>query len=260
MTLAVLGLVASCKKSPTGPEPGPGPSPSPTPTPESTVVYFGLDSTFIYRDSTYIFSSDSSSVDTLKRTFFDAITSGTFLMVPFRDSTYSSGQVRDDTFKVSGDSLYLRIRFSMDTISLGVVLDYLVGVKPLEVGQTWSPLRTTTYPLTDSLISPQTGCTLFVYFDSLKIDSSRAHVQDTLTVTTPLDTYTGAYRVIYENYLNLFFHTQGCLTLNGSASITMKDTSYYKTYYGLVRSDVFTKVVSLVSTDSTKVHRVLVGR
>jgi len=255
----LAGVIASCKKS-TEPDTGPGTGSEPTPTPESTVVYFGLDSTFVYRDSLYIFSSDSSSIDTVKRTFFDGITSGGFYLVPFRDSTYSSGQVRDDTFKVSGDTLYLKIRFAMDTVSLGLVLDYLIGVKPLAVGQSWTPITPAVYPLTDSLLSPQTGCTLYVYFDSLSVDSSFANVLDTTTVTTPLDTYTGVYRVIYRHYLMLYFHTTGCFTLNGTADIAMRDTSYFKTYYGLVRSDVFTRIISLVSTDSTKNHRVLIGR
>ena len=256
--MVVLGLVASCKKSTTGPEPGPEPSPSPTP--ESTAAYFGLDSTFVYRDSLYIYSSDSSSIDTVKRTFFNGISSGGFYFVPFRDSTYSSGQVRDDTFKISGDSLYLQVRFGMDTISLGLVLDYLIGVKPLSVGQSWTPLTPTTYPLTDSLVSPQSSCTLYVYFDSLSVDSSFGRVLETTTVTTPLDTYTDVYKVLYRHYLVLYFHTTGCYNLNLTANLAMRDTSYFKPDYGLVKSDVFTRIVSLISTDSTENHRVLVGR
>jgi len=254
----LVGVIASCSKDETPTEPGT--EPEPTPTAESTVVYFGLDSTFTYRDSTYIFSSDSTFTDTVRRYFYDAINSGTFLLVPFKDSTYSSGQVKEDTFKAVGDSLYLQVRFSMDTLSLGIVLDYLVGVRPLSVGQRWTPLTPTVHPLTDSLLSPQSGCTLYVYFDSLSIDSSFAEVLDTTTVTTPLDTYEGVFRILYRNYLNMYFHTTGCVSLSGTAEISMEDTSYYKTYYGLVRSDVFTRIRSLISTDSSNVHRVLVGR
>ncbi|NPB03998.1 MAG: hypothetical protein GXO39_06250 [Thermotogae bacterium] len=259
LAFMLVGLLAACKDKDTAPGGDEDTSP-PVVTPESTVTYFNLSGSYIYRDSLYIYSSDSFSIDTVKRTFFTAVSSTPYLLVPFRDSTYSSGQIKDDTFKISGDTLYLLLKFNMDTVSIGFMLDYLVGIRPLSVGQNWNPIPERVYPLTDSLISPQSGCTLYVYFDSLSVDSSRASVLGMETVTTPYGTFEDSYKVFYSNDLRLFYHTTGCFSLSGAANITMRDTSYFKPYEGLVRSHVFTKMMSLVSTDSSENFRVLVGR
>ncbi len=233
---------------------------------DSTRNYFGLSGVFVYRDSTYIFSSSSFTTDTVKRTFLDTSFVDPKLYVPFKDSLYASGRVNTDTFEIRAETLYLNISISWDTTYIGSIR-YLYGVRPLSVGQSWTPVNVGTYPLSGTIVQPDTtnNCTTYVYFDSLKVDSSFAQVLAQVSFSTPLQNFTDVFQNLYRVHSRIFIHTvgtgSGCYTLQLYALTDVIDTTYIKDGYGIVGSTSLNRIsIPLLMTDSTTTHRVLVGR
>ncbi len=251
VSLVVLAVVLGfgCKKS-TAPGEGGGGNGGggggggggPTPTPESTAAYFGItpDSSFIYWDSTTTTSS-GTSLDTVQTIFYPYITSGSELLVPHKDTFFTMGRVFEDTFRIKGDTVYQDVKIVIDTsVRDTISFTNLLGIKPLTIGQTWTPIQPFTQPMSDTIFSPLfAGCTLGIRLDSFKITSSSAQVIDTLSITVPAGTFS-AYRVIYERqakiHYGLFTVPTGCAPISGDTNgeLYSYDTTYIKPYYGMV--------------------------
>ncbi len=244
VTLFLFVIVSAfgCKGNGGG-ETGGGGGGGPAPSPESTAIYFGLstDSAFIYWDSTAS-SSSGTSLDTVKTRFYSYIASGGRIYIPHSDSFFTSGRVLRDTFIASADSLYQFVKISLDTsLRDTITLSVLMGIKPLNIGNTWIPIYPQTKGLTDTIAYPFIAtCTLMVRLDSLRVDSSYADVIDSLTVTVPAGTFS-TFRIAYKNHMKVFYglftSPSGCLPISGDTfgTINSYDTVYIKPYYGMVK-------------------------
>lgn len=271
----ILGL--GCRRS-TAPTPGDGSGGGgggggggPTPRPESTAVYFGItpDSSFIYWDSTT--TSRGTSLDTAQTIFYPYITSGSELLVPHKDTFFTMGRVLKDTLRIKGDTVYQDARWVIDTsIRDTISFRILLGIKPLSIGQTWTPIQPFKRPMRDTVFNPLfAGCTLGIRLDSFKVTSSSARVIDTLSITVPAGTFS-AYRVIQEMqakiYYRLFTIPTGCFPISGdtNAEIYTYDTSYIKPYYGRVlnhgRDSVVFHTNMVSQIELTGRYRALTGK
>jgi hypothetical protein len=246
LVLLALSIVAGCRKKTIPPEDGGGGGGGgggAGPTPESTAVYFGIrtDSAFVYWDSLYSPSS-GTAVDTVLTIFHSYISSGGELRVPHTDTFIISHRVLKDTLYVRGDTLYQYYTLVIDTTVPSpdtIRLKYILGIKPLTVGKTWTPISgkqslndTIKYPLIPT-------CTLVVRLDSFRIDSSRATVIDSLTITVPGGSFS-TFRIAYNRHAKAFYRLStkplGCLPIFGDTNATFDswDTLYIKPYFGAV--------------------------
>jgi hypothetical protein len=246
LVLLALSVVAGCRRSPTPPEDGGGGGGGgggAGPTPESTAVYFGIrtDSAFVYWDSIYS-SSSGTAVDTVLTIFHSYISSGGELRVPHTDTFLIANRVLKDTLYVRGDTLYQYYILVFDTTGPSpdtIRLKNIIGIKPLTVGKTWTPISgkqslndTIKYPLIPT-------CTLVVRLDSFRIDSSRATVIDSLTITVPGGSFS-VFRIAYNRHAKAFYGLStrplGCFPIFGDTNATFDswDTLYIKPYFGAV--------------------------
>jgi len=239
LVLLALSVVEGCRRSPNPPGDGGGAGP----TPESTAVYFGIrtDSAFVYWDSVYS-SSRVTEVDTVLTIFHSYITSGGELRVPHTDTFIIANRVLKDTLYFKGDTLYQYYTLVFDTTVPSpdtIRLKNIIGIKPLTVGKTWTPISgkqslndTLKYPLIPT-------CTLVVRLDSFRIDSSRAKVIDSLTITVPGGSFS-TFRIAYNRHAKAFYRLStkplGCLPIFGDTNATFDswDTLYIKPYFGAV--------------------------
>jgi len=244
LVLLALSVVAGCRRKTTPPEGGGGAGP----TPESTAVYFGMrtDSAFVYWDSVYSRGGfpvrDSSIVDTVLTIFHSYMYSGGELRVPYTDTFLISRRVLKDTLYVKGDTLYRYYTIVFDTTVPSpdtIRLKYILGIKPLTVGKTWTP-TTHKQSLNDTLKVPlMPTCTLVIRLDSFKVDSSRAEVIDSLTITVPGGPFS-VFRIAYKGHARAFYglsaRPSGCVSVSGDTNTTFDswDTLYIKPYFGTV--------------------------
>jgi hypothetical protein len=252
LVLLALSVVAGCRRKTTPPEDGGGGGGGgggAGPTPESTAVYFGIrtDSAFVYWDSIYSRSgfpvSDTSIVDTVLAIFHSYIPSGGELRIPYTDTFIVSNRVLKDTLYVKGDTLYRYYTLVFDTTVPSpdtIRLKYILGIKPLTVGKTWIP-TTGKQSLNDTLKVPlMPTCTLVIRLDSFKVDSSRAEVIDTQTITVPGGSFS-VFRIAYKGHAKAFYglstRPSGCLPASGDTNTTFDswDTLYIKPYFGTVK-------------------------
>jgi hypothetical protein len=246
LVLLALSVVAGCKKRTTPPEDGGGGGGGgggAGPTPESIAVYFGIrtDSAFVYWDSLYS-SSSGTAVDTVLTIFHSYISSGGELRVPHTDTFLIANRVLKDTLYVKGDTLYQYYTFVFDTTVPSpdtIRLKNIIGIKPLTVSKTWTPI-TGKQSLNDTLKYPLIPtCTLMVRLDSFRIDSSRAEVIDSLTITVPGGPFS-TFRIAYNRHAKAFYRLStkplGCLPISGDTNATFDswDTLYIKPYFGAV--------------------------
>jgi hypothetical protein len=243
LVLLALSVVAGCRRSTTPPEEGGGGGGGAGPTPESTAVYFGVrtDSAFVYWDSIYS-PSRGTSVDTVLTIFHSYISSGGELRVPHTDTFLIANRVLKDTLYVKGDTLYQYYTLVIDTTGPSpdtIRLKNIIGIKPLMVGKTWTPI-TGKQPLNDTIKYPlMATCTLMVRLDSFRIDSSRAKVIDSLTITVPGGSFS-TFRIAYNRHAKAFYNLStkplGCLPISGDTNATFDswDTLYIKPYFGAV--------------------------
>jgi hypothetical protein len=236
-----LSVVAGCRRKTTPPEEGGGGGGGAGPTPESTAVYFGIrtDSAFVYWDSIYS-SSSGTAVDTVLSIFYPYISSGEELRVPYTDTFLISHRVFKDTLYVKGDTVYRYIKIVFDTTNPSpdtIKLRDILGIKPLTVGKTWTPI-TGKQSLNDTLKYPLTPtCTLVVRLDSFKVDSSRAKVIDSLTITVPGGPFS-VFRIAYNRHAKAFYNLSikpsscGTLSVDTNATFNSWDTLYIKPYFG----------------------------
>jgi hypothetical protein len=243
LVLLALSVVAGCRKSTTPPEEGGGGGGGAGPTPESTAVYFGIrtDSAFVYWDST-LSSSSGTAVDTVLTIFHSYIFSGGELRVPHTDTFIISHRVLKDTLYVKGDTLYQYYTLVIDTTGPSpdtIRLKYILGIKPLTVDKSWTPI-TGKQSLNDTLKYPlMATCTLVVRLDSFRIDSSRAEVIDSLTITVPGGPFS-VFRIAYNRHAKAFYNLStkplGCFPISGDTNATFDswDTLYIKPYFGAV--------------------------
>jgi hypothetical protein len=253
LVLLALSVVAGCRKKTTPPEDGGGGGGGgggAGPTPESTAVYFGIktDSAFVYWDSVYsrrgFPAGDTSIVDTVLTIFYPYISSGGELRVPYTDTFLIANRVLKDTLYVRGDTLYQYYTLVFDTTVPSpdtIRLRYIIGIKPLTVGKTWTPISHK-QSLNDTLKVPlMPTCTLVIRLDSFKVDSSRARVIDTLTITVPGGSFS-VFRIAYNRHARAFYglstRPSGCVPVSGDTNTTFDswDTLYIKPYFGAVRS------------------------
>jgi hypothetical protein len=244
LVLLALSVVAGCKKRPTPPEEGGGGGGGAGPTPESTAVYFGIrtDSAFVYWDSVYS-SSSGTAVDTVLTIFHSYILSGGELRIPYTDTFIISHRVLKDTLYVKGDTLYQYYTLVFDTTVPSpdtIRLKIIIGIKPLTVGKTWTPM-TGKQSLNDTVrVSLTPTCTLVIRLDSFKVDSSRAKVIDTLTIPVPGGPFS-VFRIAYKRHARAFYglsaRPSGCVPASGDTNTTFDswDTLYIKPYFGTVK-------------------------
>jgi len=240
LVLLALSVVEGCRRSPNPPGDGGGAGP----TPESTAVYFGIrtDSAFVYWDSVYS-SSRVTEVDTVLTIFHSYITSGGELRVPHTDTFIIANRVLKDTLYFKGDTLYQYYTLVFDTTVPSpdtIRLKYILGIKPLTVGKTWTPM-TGKQSLNDTLKVPlMPTCTLVIRLDSFKVDSSRAKVIDTSTITVPGGPFS-VFRIAYKRHARAFYglstRPSGCVSVSGDTNSTFDswDTLYIRPYFGTVR-------------------------
>ncbi len=246
LVLLALSVVAGCKKRTTPPEEGGGGGGGgggAGPTPESTAVYFGIrtDSAFVYWDSVYS-SSSGTAVDTVLTIFHSYIPSGGELRVPHTDTFLIANRVLKDTLYVKGDTLYQYYTLVFDTTVPSpdtIRFKNIIGIKPLTVGKTWTPI-TGKQSLNDTLKVPlMPTCTLVIRLDSFKVDSSRAQVIDSLTITAPGGPFS-VFRIAYNRHARAFYglstRPSGCVSVSGDTNTTFDswDTLYIKPYFGTV--------------------------
>ena len=246
LVLLALSVVAGCRRSTTPPEDGGGGGGGgggAGPTPESTAVYFGIrtDSAFVYWDSLYS-SSSGTAVDTVLTIFHSYISSGGELRVPHTDTFLIADRVLKDTLYVKGDTLYQYYTFVFDTTVPSpdtIRLKNIIGIKPLTVGKTWTPISGK-QSLNDTLKYPlMATCTLVVRLDSFRIDSSRAEVIDTPTITVPGGPFK-VFKIAYKRHAKAFYglstRPSGCPSISGDTNTTFDswDTLYIKPYFGTV--------------------------
>lgn len=246
LVLLALSVVAGCRRSTTPPEDGGGGGGGgggAGPTPESTAVYFGVrtDSALVYWDSIYS-PSRGTAVDTVLTIFHSYISSGGELRVPHTDTFLISHRVLKDTLYVKGDTLYQYYTLVIDTTGPSpdtIRLKNIIGIKPLTVGKTWTPISGK-QSLNDTLKYPlMPTCTLMVRLDSFRIDSSRAKVIDSLTITVPGGSFS-TFRIAYNRHAKAFYRLStkplGCLPISGDTNATFDswDTLHIKPYFGAV--------------------------
>ncbi len=243
LVLLVLSVLAGCRKKSTPAEDGGGGGGT-GPTPESTAVYFGIktDSAFVYWDSTHS-SSRGTAVDTVLTIFHSYISSGGDLKVPHTDTFLISGRVIKDTIYVKGDTLYQYYTLVVDSTSSSpdtIRLRYILGIKPLEIGKTWTPISGR-QSLNDTIKMPLIAtCTLVVRLDSFRVDSSRAKVFDSLTIPLLSGSFS-VFRISYNRHAKIYYNLStkpvGCLPIAGDTNATFDswDTLYIKPYFGTVR-------------------------
>jgi hypothetical protein len=244
LVLLALSVVVGCKKRPTPPaDGGGGGGGGAGPTPESTAVYFGIrtDSAFVYWDSLYS-SSSGTAVDTVLTIFHSYMYSGGELRVPHTDTFLISHRAFKDTLYVKGDTIYQYYTLVFDTSVPSpdtIRLKNIIGIKPLTVGNTWTPV-TGKQSLNDTLKVPlMATCTLMVRLDSFKVDSSRAQVIDSLTIPVPGGSFS-TFRIAYNRHAKAFYRLStkplGCLPISGDTNATFDswDTLYIKPYFGAV--------------------------
>jgi hypothetical protein len=244
LVLLALSVVAGCRRKTTPLEEGGGGGGGAGPTPESTAVYFGIrtDSAFVYWDSIYS-SSSGTAVDTVLTIFHSYISSGGELRIPHTDTFIISHRVLKDTLYVKGDTLYQYYTFVFDTTVPSpdtIRLKNIIGIKPLTVGKTWEP-TTGKQSLNDTLKYPLTPtCTLVVRLDSFKVDSSRAKVIDTSTITVPGGPFS-VFKIAYKRHARAFYNLSikpsSCATISVDTNATFNswDTLYIKPYFGVVQ-------------------------
>jgi len=248
LVLLALSVVAGCRKKTTPTEDGGGGGGGgggAGPTPESTAVYFGIrtDSAFVYWDSLYS-SSRGTAVDTVLTIFHSYITSGGELRIPHTDTFIIANRVLKDTLYVRGDTLYQYYTLVIDTIGPSpdtIRLKYILGIKPLTVGKTWTPI-TGKQSLNDTIKYPLIPtCTLVVRLDSFRVDSSRAKVIDSLTITVPGGPFS-VFRIAYKGHARVFYNLSirpsscGTLSVDTNATFNSWDTLYIKPYFGIVKT------------------------
>jgi hypothetical protein len=183
-------------------------------------------------------------VDTVLSIFHPYISSGGELRVPYTDTFLISHRVFKDTLYVKGDTLYQYYTLVFDTTVPSpdtIRLKIIIGIKPLTVDKSWIPI-TGKQSLNDTLkltwFSPT--CTLVVRLDSFRIDSSRAKVIDTTTITVPGGPFS-TFRIAYKRHAKAFYglstRPSGCLPISGDTNATFDswDTLYIKPYFGTVK-------------------------
>jgi hypothetical protein len=249
LVLLALSVVAGCRRKTIPPEEGGGGGAGPTP--ESTAVYFGIstDSAFVYWDSLYSRGGlpvrETTIVDTVLTIFHPYISSGGELRIPYTDSFLISNRVLKDTLYVKGDTLYRYYTLVFDSTGPSpdtIRLKYILGIKPLTVGKTWTP-TTHKQSLNDTLRVPldwPPNCTLVIRLDSFKVDSSRAEVIDTQNITVPGGSFS-VFRIAYKGHARVFYNLSirpsGCPSISGDTNTTFDswDTLYIKPYFGTVK-------------------------
>jgi hypothetical protein len=248
LVLLALSVVAGCRRKTAPPEDGGGGGGA-GPTPESTAVYFGIvstDSAFVYWDSVYSRGGfpvrDSSIVDTVLTIFHPYISSGGELRVPYTDTFLISRRVLKDTLYVRGDTLYRYYTLVFDTTVPSpdtIRIKYILGIKPLTVGKTWTP-TTHKQSLNDTLrVSLTPTCTLVIRLDSFKVDSSRAEVIGTQNITVPGGSFS-VFKIAYKGHARAFYglstRPSGCPSISGDTNTTFDswDTLYIEPYFGTV--------------------------
>ncbi|MFZ8833283.1 MAG: hypothetical protein ACO2O5_03645, partial [Candidatus Caldipriscus sp.] len=83
-------------------------------------------------------------------------------------------------------------------------------------------------------------CTLVIRLDSFKVDSSRAKVIDTSTITVPGGPFS-VFRIAYKRHARAFYglstRPSGCVSVSGDTNSTFDswDTLYIRPYFGTVR-------------------------
>jgi hypothetical protein len=251
LVLLALSVVAGCRRKTIPPEDGGGGGGGgggAGPTHESTAVYFGIrtDSAFVYWDSVYSRGgfpvSDTSIVDTVLTIFHSYIYSGGELRIPHTDTFIISNRVLKDTLYVKGDTLYQYYTLVFDTTVPSpdtIRLKNIIGIKPLTVDKSWIPI-TGKQSLNDTLKVPLTPtCTLVIRLDSFKVDSSRAKVIDTTTITVPGGPFS-VFKIAYKRHARAFYglstRPSGCPSISGDTNTTFDswDTLYIKPYFGTV--------------------------
>jgi hypothetical protein len=181
-------------------------------------------------------------VDTVLTIFHSYITSGGELRIPHTDTFIIANRVLKDTLYVRGDTLYQYYTLVIDTIGPSpdtIRLKYILGIKPLTVGKTWTPI-TGKQSLNDTIKYPlMATCTLVVRLDSFRVDSSRAKVIDSLTITVPGGSFS-TFRIAYNRHAKAFYRLStkpsGCFPIWGDTNSTFDswDTLYIKPYFGTV--------------------------
>ncbi len=277
LVLLVLSALAGCRKS-TPPEDGGsggggGGGGGTGPNPESTAVYFGIntDSSFVYWDSIYS-SSSGGAADTVLTIFHSYISSGGYLKIPHTDTFLISGRIIKDTLYVKGDTLYQYYTLVVDTTSSSpdtIRLRNIIGIKPLEIGKIWTPISGR-QSLNDTVKIPLLPtCTLLVMLDSFRIDSSKAKVLDSLTISVPAGSFS-VFRISYNRHAKFYYKLStkpaGCLPFSGDTNATFDswDTLYIKPYVGIVKivgKDIIQLNTNLASfPDTLRRYRLFVSK
>ncbi|MCS7244899.1 MAG: hypothetical protein N2504_01025 [candidate division WOR-3 bacterium] len=182
-------------------------------------------------DSTYIRN------DTMLKVIGDTFGN---LNVVFSDSFYLAQIKRYDTFFVYSpfvaDSVK-SINFIRDTIKVN--LEYKIFKAPLQLNEIWTPIEAQSRPVNDTIIITNQQiqpCSLRIYFDSLKIDSSKKVVIETGNDST--------YKLFSKTHSKIKYRYQTKPQSNICSDTTIKkdtaylvnyDTTYLKAYTGIVR-------------------------
>ncbi len=160
-----------------------------------------------------------------------------------------------DTFFISQtkiyDTLYVYNPFVLDTIrtlnifnnSSPIAIGNKIFKAPLSQNDTWTPIEQQSKAINDTIkISTQQlgSCTLWVFLDTLKIDSSKKIVLEASSDTS--------FKLFSKLYSKIKYHyqtkpqTQLCSDTtmkSDTANMVVFDTTYLKAYLGITRTYTF---------------------
>jgi len=231
-TLFVLIFAFSCSKKSVGE------SSNPPPSNYEVLNYLGFSvgKKYKYYEIGVIESRDFESLtilyylDTILRVVSN--TSGN-LNVIYYDSAYSSGQKTHDT-------LYVYDPFLIDTIRgttfLSKQFNFAIANKifkaPLSLNESWTPIESRNIILNDTFkaVVFDEPCSLWIYYDTLKIDSSIKKVIELSNDST--------FKLFSKYNSRILYRYQFCndtTIKRGTVYLFSMDTIYLKPYLGIQR-------------------------
>lgn len=101
---------------------------------------------------------------------------------------------------------------------------------PLVLNDSWVPIESQSKAIYDTIFFPSSSCTLRIYVDSFKVDSTRKFVIEAGNDST--------FKILSRNFFKVKYRYQAScdpIIKNDTAYITSIDTTYLKAFLGILK-------------------------
>ena len=186
--------------------------------------YYALDTTKF--KITNVLDSTTVSQDTFLRIIKDTFGD---LNVEFYDSSLS-------TYNKIYDTFYVYNPFVIDTMNFQFLNNTQIKISnkifkaPLVLNDSWVPIESQSKAIYDTIFFPSSSCTLRIYVDSFKVDSTKKIVIEAGNDST--------FKILSRNFFKVKYRYQAScdpIIKNDTAYITSIDTTYLKAFLGILK-------------------------